>query len=706
MIEELNIKPFIVGIGMVKNEEDVIEQFVRHNLHYIDLLLILENGSVDSTGKILRSLQQEGLPVVIIDDPDPSYNQSEKMTRLMQNAAVTLFPDYIIPIDADEFIKAPNKEAFLVDLAEIPSPGKGFVRFHTYVVSEKQPDPPPPDPLAPMTRRRKDERSQTRKVIIRLDGQLPANLSIAMGNHEAIGLNKGIDLKHTCYAHFPVRSKDQLVEKTITGWMAYLLRNPMARYSREGYHWYDLFRKVKEGGEIDDRDLLRNSICYTLEECGDWEQNIMEDPFHFNYGSLKYSPYRESNSLAKIARTIEKNLAVERNEFAEELNVKLKALEIEAPELKNKTSATVKEVFEDNWHLENFMLDIPPTRDLYNKFFPSSVLDVGCGAGQYLAYFKHRGADIITGIDGISPGATLLEGDEFIQKDLNQGLRLGLKYDLVVCLGVMEHLEDAAALRLMRDIATHAGKIILFSTAEPGQPGHGHINCLPMGTWLDRWEQLGWEPLWLETITFRILASFSFLKRNTMVLAPKKTGHPAASTFLQKISDKPFPVWRQQPGIIESPMKNEYFESLNEALIGQRKSTGAISKEPELFLEIEPSQLILKKNIDSPVIKDKSIFFRAINEDPIIILPEIPPGPVDLHIRVELEVPEECILQLFYLTDIAAGYSEENSLMVRLKKGQQVVNLPLPAGKLKMPLRLDPGNVPGAYAIHSIKIMG
>jgi hypothetical protein len=39
----------VVGITMVKNEADIIEAFVRHNLRFLDALVVVEHASADGT---------------------------------------------------------------------------------------------------------------------------------------------------------------------------------------------------------------------------------------------------------------------------------------------------------------------------------------------------------------------------------------------------------------------------------------------------------------------------------------------------------------------------------------------------------------------------------------------------------------------------------------------------------------------------------
>jgi hypothetical protein len=95
----------IWGVAMVRDEADIIELTVRHMLGQgLDRLLIADNLSRDGTRMILDGLA-DALPITVLDDRDPAYRQSEKMTALA-NQAAKLGADWIVPFDADELWRA------------------------------------------------------------------------------------------------------------------------------------------------------------------------------------------------------------------------------------------------------------------------------------------------------------------------------------------------------------------------------------------------------------------------------------------------------------------------------------------------------------------------------------------------------------------------------------------------------------------------
>jgi hypothetical protein len=97
----------LVAISTVKNEQDIVEAFVRHTTTACDAHLILDHESTDDTRGILEALEREGLALRVVGDSDPTSGQSARLTRLMRLAVAEEGADWVIPLDADEFIDAP-----------------------------------------------------------------------------------------------------------------------------------------------------------------------------------------------------------------------------------------------------------------------------------------------------------------------------------------------------------------------------------------------------------------------------------------------------------------------------------------------------------------------------------------------------------------------------------------------------------------------
>lgn len=124
---------------------------------------------------------------------------------------------------------------------------------------------------------------------------------------------------------------------------------------------------------------------------------------------------------------------------------------------------------------------------LFSIFKPKSIIDVGCGLGNWIEVAKKMGVEEVVGVDGSYVNRTLLKIDdkEFIEKDLTKPFDLNIKFDLAICLEVAEHLPETSADTLVQSIVAHTD-VVMFSAAIPGQGGQNHIN----EQWPTYWQEL------------------------------------------------------------------------------------------------------------------------------------------------------------------------------------------------------------------------
>lgn len=134
---------------------------------------------------------------------------------------------------------------------------------------------------------------------------------------------------------------------------------------------------------------------------------------------------------------------------------------------------------------------LPVLFEIYN---PSTIIDVGCGLGNWIAVAKSISGAKITGVDGDYVNRSLLKIDEneFVEKDLTKPFNLNQKFDLAICLEVAEHLPESSAEGFIQSLTNHSD-VIMFSAALPGQGGQNHINEQWPSYWQEHFNRCGFE---------------------------------------------------------------------------------------------------------------------------------------------------------------------------------------------------------------------
>ncbi|MBX9974026.1 methyltransferase domain-containing protein [Cytobacillus firmus] len=134
---------------------------------------------------------------------------------------------------------------------------------------------------------------------------------------------------------------------------------------------------------------------------------------------------------------------------------------------------------------------VPIVMDLIN---PLSVVDVGCGVGNWLSVFRNNGVEEILGIDGDYVDSSQLKIPEshFYPFNLENPIKIDKKFDLVISLEVAEHLPSTCADTFVESLV-NLGPIILFSAAVPNQGGVNHVNEQWPQYWVDRFKSHGYK---------------------------------------------------------------------------------------------------------------------------------------------------------------------------------------------------------------------
>ena len=547
-----------IGISTVKNEEDIIESFVRCNLEFLDGMIISNNMSTDGTREILISLMREGLPICVSDDNEIAYLQSEKLTNLFQRVGLAFPIKYVIPLDADEFIECSSRDEFRTALDSIPDGSVGSWSWKTYLLSPDLIKSQEAEILPEEFHYYRDhELPAYEKVIIKLDSQNFNNITLSNGSHKIFSPDP-IPVVHINIplAHFPVRKKNQVYKKCASFNVAYTVENNYAKYDKNavrGFQTKTILSRILQGEDFSETDMCNISLNYA-QMPGDliWPENTNETVNNLHKTENKYNQQiRNYEPFVDLLRNYQNFLRGPIAEFNPEEMYPFEDTDMHG-EGSSETTA-----FDPSWHKVNLLVDIPPYKYLYDRFSPDSILDIGCGLGAYPRLLSNLGVSRAVGVDNIKAEALFIPSSNYILHDLSLPLNINEKFDVTICCEVAEHLHPGTEEILLDTIETHAKDVILFSAAALGQPGHNHINCRPLDFWAEQWAGRNWAPKLYETFSFRALSSYSWIRRNSVILTRVNDGSIAKELWapLVEISHENFHYYSIPISVVDNPLK-------------------------------------------------------------------------------------------------------------------------------------------------------
>ena len=128
---------------------------------------------------------------------------------------------------------------------------------------------------------------------------------------------------------------------------------------------------------------------------------------------------------------------------------------------------------------------------IHSLLQPKSVIDIGCGPGIYVNAFTQLGVDAV----GIDIDERIPKAPNFRQLDLigfDCQKNLGRRFDMALSLEVGEHLPENLADDYVKAVISCSDSVV-FSAAQPGQGGDGHINCQPPAYWEAKFRAAGYR---------------------------------------------------------------------------------------------------------------------------------------------------------------------------------------------------------------------
>lgn len=302
----------LVGVSMVRNESDIVETFVRHNLTVLDGLVVVDHGSADATPDILNALCRERLPLVVLRNEAVGYLQPAIMTQVVRHALATTGADFVFPLDADEFLRVSSRAALERALAALPPGTHGWLRWPTYVPDLRTRGQ---DILAVLRGARRvsaDANTLTKVVVARSFLQATDDV-LSGGNHwvtahpdarvRGMRSHERVPEEVATVAHVPIRGAEQFVAKVAIKKLGRVAARIDWKPDAASQASYERLR----AGEAVDVDALVLAACNWSVPTGAWRDPgalaLVDDPFLAPF-ALRYTPRAPSAALPLVLSAV------------------------------------------------------------------------------------------------------------------------------------------------------------------------------------------------------------------------------------------------------------------------------------------------------------------------------------------------------------------------------------------------------------------
>jgi hypothetical protein len=162
------------------------------------------------------------------------------------------------------------------------------------------------------------------------------------------------------------------------------------------------------------------------------------------------------------------------------------------------------------------------------QFKPKSVFEFGCGLGLYLDHIAQ--STNASELHGIEPnGIPSNTKKVFIHAIdiVRDGIPISLlkNFDLVYSIEVLEHIEQKYHCDIILFLSKICERVFVFSAAQPGQEGVGHISCRPQEEWIELISSNGFKLCSQQTFKIRQACDKKNINhRNNLLVFKKRIG--------------------------------------------------------------------------------------------------------------------------------------------------------------------------------------
>jgi hypothetical protein len=288
--EELKMKN-IWAVSMVKNEEDIIESFCRYTMQFCDGLLIRDDNSQDHTSGIIKQLINEGLRIILFETTlsgtsDFGGYKFHVFNDLARQAFEERGADWVIPLDADEFLFCPDYSDPRAEIEKMDESFEYRLYSRTYIFEGPLPDHSVFLPYQFRSFLCDPKQGRMVKTILSKKLYFDHRAKISIGHHhlefDAKPFPQIEFTDRLLSAHYPFRSVEQMLAKVIIGELNYkasLDRNNC------GLHWSIMYDAIKKLQLADSSLVKRFSLFYSgiFETEVDSQESVETEPFRTDF---------------------------------------------------------------------------------------------------------------------------------------------------------------------------------------------------------------------------------------------------------------------------------------------------------------------------------------------------------------------------------------------------------------------------------------
>jgi hypothetical protein len=289
--------------AVVGNESDILEAFARHALTFADHLHIMFHNSYDTSQDIVGHLIEDGLSISTEVSRNPAFRRELMGCELVRSATSRERFDYILPLDADEFIVVKDRAVLEAELAAVPDVGALSLAWISYVPTPDD-DQSDPNPVTRIRHRLATPHPSVRKVFFRADlmDRLD-DVVLADGNHLLLSRQgRAIPERRServYLAHYPVRSSGQITSKAVLG---SLVRQVSPDFTdHQSRHWR---------AQICDPEFVSGRSAAQLREIAmtylgeDGNAALIDAPLDTSAKHLRYAHLIQVDPFARLARCV------------------------------------------------------------------------------------------------------------------------------------------------------------------------------------------------------------------------------------------------------------------------------------------------------------------------------------------------------------------------------------------------------------------